>query len=173
MLRTHSSFCRESRLGKSWEFHSPSEEENSPLRDRIQKTGSSQKMEKKSKKHPAGKEAPSSEISDSRPAIQQTTPEPPLLRHGEMGNPASVGSQAPSDPGVDHPCGNSPVQEAIRSVDPSGGHEGVKTLKNTVQDSANVAPSGSHAHHAGDKSIARRSHPQHVEPTSHQGAATV
>ena len=131
------------------------------------------KSKKTSKKHRVGKEAARSEKSDLRPVIHETTPEPPLLRHGEMENPTSVGSPAPTDPGVDHPCGDSPVKEAIRSVDPSGGHEGVKNPLNTVQDSAKVAPSGSHAHHSGDKPVARRSHPQPKEPTSHQGAATV
>ena len=81
------------------------------------------KSKKTSKKHPAGKEAARSEKSDPRPALHETTPEPPLLRHGEMENPTSVGSPAPTDPGVDHPCGDSPVKETIRSVDPSGGHE--------------------------------------------------
>ena len=176
MLRAHSSFAANP-ASASLGVQSPSEEENSPLRDRIQKSGTTQKMDKKSKKtskkHPAGKEAARSEKSDLRPVIHETTPEPPLLRHGEMENPTSVGSPAPTDPGVDHPCGDSPVKEAIRSVDPSGGHEGVKNPLNTVQDSAKVAPSGSHAHHSGDKSVARRSHPQPKEPTSHQGAATV
>ena len=108
-------------------FYSPSEVENSPLRDRIQKTGTTKSMDKKSKKtskkHPAGKEAARSEKSDPRPALHETTPEPPLLRHGEMENPTSVGSPAPTDPGVDHPCGDSPVQEAIRSAERTIRHQ--------------------------------------------------
>ena len=131
------------------------------------------KSKKTSRKKPAGKEPPSLEKSEFRPVIVETTPEPPLLRHGRQGDSTPVNSPAPTQQRVDHPHGDSPGLEAFRSVDPSVGRKGVKNPTNTDLESANVAPSESHEHQSGVKSTARWSHSPSMERPDRQGATTV